>query len=199
MNRTLKDENSPGEIDGVFFWRCALHQLGEDGKVGITQCHRLLIKGSEAGKRTKWNKTQAFCLVLGDNTDTYNFSDFFFRKTDCDGKTSIHSFSGEVLQPKMFPNKNFQENPHTPHGQKTKSDVHPENYLDISNIHKLQEGKDFFSGQTSIPPLRQHGVDVVSKVGPELARLDVTGRLFGHHFFLGGGAVEKCWTSAFKC
>lgn len=77
VNRTLKDENLPGEIDGVFFWRCALHQLGEDGKVGITQCHRLLIKGSEAGKRTKWNKTQAFYFVLGDNTDTYNFSDFF--------------------------------------------------------------------------------------------------------------------------
>lgn len=108
-----------------FFVRCALHQLGEDGKVGITQCHRLLIKGSEAGKRTKRNKTQAFCFVLGDNTDTYNFLDIFSVELIVNGKTSIHSSNtwrqilGEVLQPRCSPTK-IQENQHTPHGQKTK-------------------------------------------------------------------------------
>ena len=43
--------------NGWCFFRCALHQLGEDGKAGNTQCHRV-------------ESTQAFCFVLDDKTDT---------------------------------------------------------------------------------------------------------------------------------
>lgn len=188
---TLKDENSPWETDVFFFLRCALHQLGEDGKVGITQCHRLLIKGSEAGKRTKRNKTQAFCFVLGDNTDTYNFLDFFSVELIVNGKTSIHSSNtwrqilGEVLQPRCSPTK-IQKNQHTPHGQKTKKSCSPRKLSWHGHIHKLKEGKDFFltnfypAFATTLSWCRLEGWTWTCQTWCDWP-------LVGHHFFLGVG------------
>lgn len=77
-----------------------------------------------------------------------------------------------------------------------KNHVHPENYPDMDISINWKKSRIFFS-LTSIPPLRQHWVDVVSKVGPELARLDVTGRWLDI-IFLGGGPWKNVGPQCFQ-